>query len=1155
MALAAGTRLGPYEIVGLLGAGGMGEVYSARDTRLGRKVALKVLRSEVASDPDRLRRFEREARTVAALNHPHILTVHDVGTQDSIPYVVTELLEGETLRELLKSRSPTQKQVLTFAVQIARGLAAAHDKDIVHRDLKPENLFLTTDGRIKILDFGLAKLTTREADIRSADTLGKEQFTSPGVILGTVAYMSPEQARALPLDPRTDIFSFGVVLYEMLAHKHPFLRDTAPATLVAILNETPPDLASLGRGIPPALGSLVQRCLEKEKQDRFRGTHDLALALETMLQAPSGVAALEEVEERSPYPGLSSFTEKDAPVFFGREGEVTTLWEKLRSRNLLAVIGPSGAGKTSFVRAGVLPARPPGWAALVCAPGRAPMRALARALAPELAGDTEALTRLPDFEELDVAVSLLGQWRRAHDEALVVVDQFEELFTLGSPEAQERFAELIGRLTREADVHVLLSLRDDFLMRCHQHEPLARVFSELTPLDTLTREGLRRAVTEPARTRDCAFGDESLIDEMVGSVEGTRAALPLLAFAVSRLWEKRDRERKLLTRTAYEEIGGVAGALAQHAEQTLERVGAGRQGMVREIFRNLVTSQGTRASSDREELLSIFPEREAAEEVLDELIDARLLTSYEVSETREPDKSGEATLQSRHWIEIVHESLLKAWPRLVMWQAQEEEGAVLRDQLKQAAHLWEEKDRSPDLLWSGTAFREFELWRDRYPGKLTALEEDFSTSMIRRARRQRRARRGAVVAAFLVLVGVAGTIAVSRQQAVDSARRAEASQLLALAQARFTEDPTEALAFTVASLEVADGEEARLFAMRVLEVAPPALEVEPGGYRHVAVAFSPSGGRLAVGGGEKVRVLSAEPEDRPIGVSALEGEGEDLPHGGFRGDWASNELLVTSQLKSSSGVSIWSLTGGGERVRAIDFGEPSSWQVGPNLLLAETPEDVPDRVVSRLRSWPLPDGDPVDLGRVDRSALGVSTSAFLPNGTGWLYAKGDGVYLRPLPSGRGQDRLLGRHPAEVRGVWPLQGEPLRMCSLDVTGEVRVWALSQQEPALVRVISPQEDSSQPASAWRAPDPTLRWAAGFDEKGQQIRVWNLEARPEARPLRLRRSGSWFISSFEFHPRGTWLAATTRGAQHVTFWPLPRARPRVMDGYTLPVRPLAF
>ncbi len=243
-----------------------------------------------------------------------------------------------------------------------------------------------------------------------------------------------------------------------------------------------------------------------------------------------------------------------------------------------------------------------------------------------------------------------------------------------------------------------------------------------------------RALVEPAKRRGFRFEDEGLVEEMVGSVEGARGALPLLAFAVSRLWERRDRERKLLTRAAYEEVGGVAGALAQHAEATMDRIGTERQAVVREVFRNLVTAHGTRAVADREELLSVFPERKAAEEVLAELIDARLLTSYEVE-----GKEGEP---SHHRIEIAHESLLKAWPRLVRWQAQDEEGAVLRDQLKQAAHLWEEKGRPPDLLWSGTAFREYELWRERYPGgahraRGAVRERDDGTASGRRRRRRR----------------------------------------------------------------------------------------------------------------------------------------------------------------------------------------------------------------------------------------------------------------------------------------------------------------------------------------------------------------------------------------------------------------------------------
>jgi hypothetical protein len=322
--------------------------------------------------------------------------------------------------------------------------------------------------------------------------------------------------------------------------------------------------------------------------------------------------------------------------------------------------------------------------------------------------DPDTMRELLRFDDPEVAFRAVHRWRSSHLEALLVVDQFEELFTLNPPEAQEQFARLLGRLASEADVRVLLSVCDDFLMRCHEQEPLTSVFEHLTPLGSLSEAGLRRALSEPAKREGFAFEDEALVSEMLESVEGARGALPLLAFAVARLWEKRDRERKLLTRKAYEEIGGVAGALAQHAEHTLEGIGLEREPIVRELFRNLVTAQWTRAAADREELLSVLPDRETGAQVLDQLIDARLLASYELREGIA--EAGEETeRKSRHRIEIVHESLLRAWPRLVRWQAQDEEGAVLRDQLKQAAHLWEEKGRPDDLLWTGTSEREFEL--------------------------------------------------------------------------------------------------------------------------------------------------------------------------------------------------------------------------------------------------------------------------------------------------------------------------------------------------------------------------------------------------------------------------------------------------------------
>ena len=275
-----GTHLGPYEILGLIGAGGMGEVYRAKDTRLGRDVAIKVLPAEFAAEPDRLRRFEQEARAVAALAHPNILAIHDVGTHEAAPFIVTELLEGETLRDRLNAGGLTVSKAVEAAVQIAQGLSAAHAIGIIHRDLNPANVVVTKVGHVKILDFGIAKLTQPEVTADPfAPTVGAAPSTDSGAVLGTMGYTSPEQLRGQPADARSDIFSFGCVLYEMLAGRSPFLKATGAETITAIMSEDPPALAASGRQVPPALQEIVHRCLEKRPEDRFSSAHDLALAL------------------------------------------------------------------------------------------------------------------------------------------------------------------------------------------------------------------------------------------------------------------------------------------------------------------------------------------------------------------------------------------------------------------------------------------------------------------------------------------------------------------------------------------------------------------------------------------------------------------------------------------------------------------------------------------------------------------------------------------------------------------------------------------------------------------------------------------------------------------------------------------------------------
>ncbi len=292
-----GTRLGPYEILAPLGAGGMGEVYRARDSKLKREVAIKVLPESLAKDADALARFEREAHAVAALNHPNILSIHDFGNENGVAYAAMELLEGETLRSRLDGGALPQRRAVEIAIQIARGLAAAHEKGIIHRDLKPENVFLTADGRVKVLDFGLAKRVGMESAGTNAPTT--PAATEPGTVMGTVGYMSPEQVRGRDVDARTDIFAFGAILYEMLSGRRAFKGDSHVETLNAILKEEPPELLESGLHVSPALDRIVRHCLEKSPEARFHSAGDVAFDLENLSTTSSAASGSARTARRS----------------------------------------------------------------------------------------------------------------------------------------------------------------------------------------------------------------------------------------------------------------------------------------------------------------------------------------------------------------------------------------------------------------------------------------------------------------------------------------------------------------------------------------------------------------------------------------------------------------------------------------------------------------------------------------------------------------------------------------------------------------------------------------------------------------------------------------------------------------------------------------
>src|SRR6266478_4981863 len=341
MALTSGTKLGPYEIQSPLGAGGMGEVYRARDTRLDRSVAIKILSAAFSADCDRLVRFEQEARSASALNHPSIVTIYELGQDGSTHYIAMELVEGKTLRELLVSGLLPMRKAIEIAAQIAEGLAKAHEAGITHRDLKPENLMVSHDGFVKILDFGLAKLVSPSGEYFDMSTTSSPAHTAPGLILGTVGYMSPEQAIGGPLDFRSDQFSFGLVLYEMVTGRRAFQKSTAAETLVAILREQPEPIGMQNRDAPAPLCWAIERCLAKEPHQRYVSTRDLARELAAIRDRFSE-KPVKQVETRA------TNLPMQRTGFVGREKEVAAAKELVLRKDvrLVTVTGPGGIGKT-----------------------------------------------------------------------------------------------------------------------------------------------------------------------------------------------------------------------------------------------------------------------------------------------------------------------------------------------------------------------------------------------------------------------------------------------------------------------------------------------------------------------------------------------------------------------------------------------------------------------------------------------------------------------------------------------------------------------------------------------------------------------------------------------------------------------------------------
>jgi len=879
-------------------------------------------------------------------------------------------------------------------------------------------------------------------------------------------------------------------------------------------------------------------------------------------------------EDRSPYPGLAAFTEADAEFFFGRKDEVARMWRKLTSRRMLAVIGPSGVGKSSFLRAGVIPTKPEGWGFLVFQPGEVPFAALARALIPEFEGDRDSISKLVHLKEPGEAVALVSRWRERHHQALLVVDQFEEIFTVNTRENQIQFCELLRRVVDESDVHVLLSMRDDFLFRVYEHQSLAPILDDLTLLGSPSPDSLGLALVEPAKRVGFLFEDGDLSGEMIAAVEGERGALSLLAFAVSRLWDKRDRKRHLLTRQAYSEIGGVGGGLVRHAESSLKGMGDAGWPIVRELFRNLVTAQGTRAARSLGDLITVFPEdrRDDATEVLNRLVAARLLTSFE-----EESVDGKA---GHHRVEVVHESLLTSWPRLVGWQTQDADSARLRDELRQAAKAWQEHGRPDDWLWSGAQYREFASWRERYPGGLSFLEEDFAAAMSAYAKRRKRRRKIAVAALFVALLACLTVVASFWRQSVHSARRAEASELVALGQLELESYPSAAVAYATASLGLADRPAARRLVLEALWKGPTAIIINE--EWTIQTVFTSDGNWLI-----QSRTATGT---APLQLIGADGSSSVLEHtqGGhaaFGDASAENGLIGLRGWNKENTQDVEALWSAPEKKRLAEARYKKRFSVGDLAIRSDQRSML---MIVR------------EDGHVNLDALGFD-GAHKRVGTidldvdveeGELHANLNGsgryvavstehdVYVVEIGSqGLSDPRFLGRQNTPVIQV-DMDERSRFVSTLDVECRIRLWFLDGDTPPaqiqgppdgcvlhspwdagdVLVTIGRQTSTSDPEYwVWSLESSEPRLLRVFDAGGygktgfwlnakfwvrtgpdQKIRLWPIMAPPDAEPLTLLRGevGQFWYS--RFHPNGEWLVSPDESG--LSMWPLAQTYPTV-------------
>ena len=1187
--LAPGAAVDHYRILRPVGRGGMGEVYLARDTRLGRRVALKVVHAERMESDDTLERFMLEARTTAQFAHPHIVAIHGVGAIDGRPYVALEYLEGENLRERMAGALLGSKEVARVGLAIAEALAEAHAHGVLHRDLKPENVVIPDDGRLRVLDFGLAKAFRGaeawppDPDEDTVDGLAagetRESFHTDGRRLcGTPMYMAPEQWEQAPLSGATDIWALGVMLYELIVGERPYRVSSADTYSIAykVCGPEPVPPAPQLRDVPGELADVVFHCLEKDPQERPTAGEVVEALRRVLTPARARFA-----EEEGPYRGLQAFDERHAGVFFGRDGEVARFLERLRTEPVLPVVGPSGGGKSSFVQAGVIPRlREQGaWTVLTLRPGSHPFAALAQRLLSgestqrfrssrqtgppsanqdttvQLSQQPTATVEIPResedgdpipydmtleteddtaalAQELQLAPRLLNLEltelaERTHGRVLLFVDQLEEVYSLvADEEVRTRFMKALVTAADDpqGQVRVVFTLRDDFLGRLAVGFRVREALGRVTVIRSPQPRALREILTRPLELVDHTVEDATLVDRMLEEVRDEPAALPLLQFAARTLWDRRDRDRAQLTLEAYDAMGGVAGALAEHAQAVLDGLTPAQTNTARQLMLRLVTPERTRRTLSAAAAVEGLGDE--ADEVLARLTGSRLVSTRKGSDGAEAD------------LELVHESLILKWPRLSRWIDEGREELAFLAEVEQAAQLWQRRGRRRNEVWQGEALVDARHGLSRISGVAPSLVREFvaagEAAGKRAAQRQRTVTTAgiamlALVAAVSVIAAVG--LATKEREARTQRRAAELgqseAQLEGARAALMRGDLLEARAKLRGALEIENSPMGR--ALWWTAAGEPLLWRKPLGTIINDVTFTPDGQTVVAALGDRsIYLFDVTTRE----VRFLRGHRDQV----YTVEPSPNGSRLASGSWSGE-LRIWDLETGTSHALAGHDAGVNFLEYSPDGGLLATGSD--DHTV---RIWDLNgDREPQVLeGHGDR-VYGV---AFSPDGEVLASGGRDGTVILWNPADGSMIRRLEGHTAGVSNItFDPTGAMLASAGADAT--VRLWSMPSGEPAGVL-------SGHKSKVWDldfSPDGAALASAGRDGA---IHVWDVTGGGRTRTL-VGHEGAVYATKFS--PRGDLLISG--GADHVLrVWDLSRSRSDAGgDGHTALVLSVAF